>query len=323
MSGIAAHLEIRKAQGVKALRLLAFSSALALSGHGALAQDDTGMMPPDVSPYQVDSPSGMPQEQDVSPQGQAQLQVRLSQLEGEIASLTGRIEQQQHLLQTLQTQLDDNFKRLDQRLTALEQSTPPASPPVSAGMPPQPGRAPAGLGQEDMGGPQDFGGGTATINPDDPAPAGTANTLGTLNQTTGAVSAPPAASGDMSPEASYEAAYAALKNRRYDESERRFKDFLGKNPAHPLAANATYWMGETYYVRGQFDQASRVFAEAYQKYPQSPKAADALLKLGLSLNGMGKKNEACLTYAQFRKQFPAVGPVASRAAQEAKKIGCS
>ncbi len=342
MRGTAAHSSnIRKAQGLRARRRLAFTAVVALGpvSHAG-AQDDVRarmrQMENDIQTlnravYKGETPPQPTPSLDVidsSSSAQAQQQVRLSQMESDIARLTGRLEEQQHLIENLQRQLDESFGKADQRLTALEQSGVPAA----GAMPPQPGQQPGGLAQNDMTPPGDFTGGTAMPgNPDDPANIQPApeNSLGTLTQgqgagTQGAGGNPPIPVPiNNTPEAAYESAYTALKNRQYDESERQFQAFLTRYPKHQLAANATYWMGETYYARGQFEQASRVFAEAYKTYPQSPKAADALLKLGLSLNGMGKGKEACLTYAQFKKQFPSAGPVSSRVTQEAKKIGCN
>ena len=125
------------------------------------------------------------------------------------------------------------------------------------------------------------------------------------------------------PDESYDHAYTMLRERRYDEAEKAFKDFLDRYPGHNLAANAKYWLGETYYVRGDFEHAARVFAEGYQQYPKGPKGPDNLLKLGMSLAGLGKKNDACLTYSQLKKEYPSGSqPILLRAAQEKDRLGC-
>ena len=72
----------------------------------------------------------------------------------------------------------------------------------------------------------------------------------------------------------------------------------------PLAGNAQYWLGETYYVRKDYENAATAFALGYQKYPKSAKAADDLLKLGMSLGNLGKKPDACTRLRAARPRLP-------------------
>jgi tol-pal system protein YbgF len=90
-----------------------------------------------------------------------------------------------------------------------------------------------------------------------------------------------------------------------------------------LADNARYWLGETYYARGEYARSAEIFLDGYEKNKQSPKAPDTLLKLGLSLSGLGKKKEACASFRELGRAFPnAPEPVKDRAAQESKRIAC-
>jgi tol-pal system protein YbgF len=121
----------------------------------------------------------------------------------------------------------------------------------------------------------------------------------------------------------YDAAFQALREQKYDRAEAGFRDFITRYGSDPLAGNAQYWLGETFYVRGKYDDAAKIFAQAYKKYPKSSKAPDNLLKLGLSLSQTGKKQEACVTLAQLGKQFPSAAPVIKqRSDDEMKKLNC-
>ena len=40
----------------------------------------------------------------------------------------------------------------------------------------------------------------------------------------------------------------------------------GLNPDHALAANAAYWLAETYYVRKNYAAAAAAFARNYRTY---------------------------------------------------------
>ncbi len=154
----------------------------------------------------------------------------------------------------------------------------------------------------------------AVSAPVPPAPG----TLGTIHS-----GAAPAASGNGAAEVLYESAFANLRDAAYDRAEVEFKQFLGQYPGHPLSANAQYWLGETYYVRGDFTQSAKSFAEGYQNFPKSAKAEDSLLKLGLSLSKLGQRDDACLSLRQLQKEFPDTpSPVRRRAEQEIRQLGC-
>lgn len=122
----------------------------------------------------------------------------------------------------------------------------------------------------------------------------------------------------------YDAAFQALREQKYDRAEKGFTEFMARYPKDQLAGNAQYWLGETYYVRGNYADAAKNFAQGYQKYPKSSKAPDNLLKLGLSLSQQNKKPEACVTLQQLGKQYAnAAAVIKQRAEDEAKKLNCA
>ena len=69
-----------------------------------------------------------------------------------------------------------------------------------------------------------------------------------------AVSPPPGNQGEpeVQPQQLYEQAYGYLLQKDYGAAESGFEDFLKRHPNHQLAGNAQYWLGETFYVRGQY-----------------------------------------------------------------------
>ena len=88
-------------------------------------------------------------------------------------------------------------------------------------------------------------------------------------------------------------------------------------------ANAKYWLGETYYVRGNYQAAASAFGVAYQDHPEGPKAVDSLLKLGLSLSLMGQGGDACAVFSELERRFPtAPANVLQRSVQERGRLGC-
>src|SRR3546814_791628 len=111
-----------------------------------------------------------------------------------------------------------------------------------------------------------------------------------------------------SPQEQYNYAYKLLVQSDYADAEGAFREFLGAHPQDPLAGNAQYWLGETFYVRQQYEQASAAFLTGYQNYPKGAKASDSLLKLGMSLAALKQNPEACAALGQMSKQFPAAPP---------------
>lgn len=238
---------------------------------------------------------------------QASAEVRLQQLEMEIRDMTGRLEEQNYQIRQMQEKLDKALADIELRFGDLEgtntglrsgSSQQGASYTTTAGRPSAP---------------------TMTTRTNDGyqwssrSNDGSSGTLGTLS---GASSSADTAA------AAYENAFSLLKNGQYDRAETEFASFLASNPDHVLAGNAKYWLGETYYVRGEYDQAARIFAEGYQQYPKGSKAADNLLKLGMSLSASGNINDACTALGQVEKEFSNAGPVLRRAKQEMTRLGC-
>lgn len=237
-------------------------------------------------------------------------EIRLQQMETQIRELTGRIEEQNH-------QID----QLSQKLQAVEESqTLSQSEPEM----PQP------LMHQSIGASQ-----IATPQRDEPAvvindPASIVmnapETVGMNTATPTAVPTSPTASvievGDAT--AQYEEAYTQLKARNYDKAQQGFETFLSKYSDHVLAANAKYWLGETYYVRGEYKAAAKIFAEGFQTFPDSAKAPDMLLKLGMALAGMEKTSDACVALSQVAVKFPiADTDILDRAKSEMDRLSCS
>ena len=61
-----------------------------------------------------------------------------------------------------------------------------------------------------------------------------------------------------------------LRQTNYDQAEIALKQFIEMHSANPLAGNARYWLGETYYVRTDYQTAAQVFFEAFQNSPAGP-----------------------------------------------------
>ena len=121
----------------------------------------------------------------------------------------------------------------------------------------------------------------------------------------------------------YNFAFGLLKQADYPAAEAALKSFVRQHPDDGLAGSAQYWLGETYYTRGNYAEAAIAFAEGYKRYPKGAKAPDNLLKLGMSLARANQKQNACTALAQLDHDFPNPGnAIKERAKDEKKKLGC-
>src|ERR1700730_3226107 len=235
-------------------------------------------------------------------------EVRISQVEDQLRGLTGQVEEVTYNIDQIKRRLDALASDIDQRLAALEHGVAPVGQPQSA---PQPLARARGAG-------------------DNPAQA--ASQAGTLDQAPAARNSPqtaPAVAADTgalpsgSPQEQYNYAFGLLRQAKYDVAEQALRSFIQHYPNDPLAGNAQYWLGETYYVRKDYSNAAAVFAEGYQKYPKGGKAADNLMKLGMTLGQLGRKSDACGAFARLDRDFPtASAEVKTRASDEKKHLGC-
>jgi tol-pal system protein YbgF len=103
----------------------------------------------------------------------------------------------------------------------------------------------------------------------------------------------------------YSQAFDALKAGSYSTAITGFKDFLTNYPQSPLAENAQYWLGETYYVNHDYDSAGEAFRTVVRKWPDSRKAPDALLKLGFTQFEQKQWAAARTTLTAVTQKFPA------------------
>jgi len=114
-------------------------------------------------------------------------------------------------------------------------------------------------------------------------------------QTRRPVSKPKAASvfkpGGFDLSASYKGSLNEYYAKRYESAIGGFTEVLTVAPNSPLADNAQYWIGESYYSMGNYEKAVEAFGKVFD-FPESNKIADAHLKIGLTYNKMGNKNSA-------------------------------
>lgn len=297
-----------------------------------------------------------------SPAALANLDVRITTMEGELRALTGRVEESMFRFDQINQRLDKLVGDLEYRLGALESGAPMApgqgmasGQGVAPGMAMSPtGGAPAPMAAVPSVAPVASEGEGTTIISGSPRGGGAPRMLGTISQsdlapvqpaqpampaegvpgmegatpaqpqTMETASAPPASVLPAgSPREQYAHAFGLLRRAEYDQAEAALTAFIEAHPEDPLSANARYWLGETYYVRADYVRAAEVFLLGYQDAPKGPKAPDTLLKLGMSLGNLDKQAQACATFDKLGKDFPDAPAVIKRKVEgERARNGC-
>ena len=242
------------------------------------------------------------------------LLVRLDELEGQIRTLTGRVEQMEFRNQQTQQRLDKLVEDVDFRLSALEKGGTPPQGGQQRGAAPTP---PPSASQSQSAGQ------SGSLPPGWVTGPGPAAQGAQQQQQQAAAPSAKAKLPDGTPQERYNYAVKLLQQGDYGDAEAALNEFLTAHPRDPLAANAQFWVGETFFVRTQYDRAAQAFLAGYQKYPKSAKAPESLLKLSMSLTNLNQKQEACAVLQQLATEFPsAEASVKQGATRERQRAGC-
>ena len=222
--------------------------------------------------------------------GQAlvELSQRLDALEAEARALRGDLDILQRENEDRRKQQADLATDFDRRIVAIEARlaaviVAPTVPPAVA---PIPGEPPID-GVTDA----DEIGSVASMSPAGP----------TASSAPASTSAP---EPNESPEVLYGRAFDALKAANYSEAISEMRGFVAQFPTHPLADNAQYWLGQTYYVMRDYAKAIDAFASVGSRSPDSSKAPDALLKKGLSELSLDRNDAARASFNEVLRRYP-------------------
>jgi tol-pal system protein YbgF len=151
---------------------------------------------------------------------------------------------------------------------------------------------------------------------EDPTPRPTIRVLGTPRAGRGAwrddqtqvaddgSGSPRSSALDPQAKPAYDAAFALVRARQYDQALDALASFLVKWPDHPYADNAMYWRGECYFAKGDYLHAAEQFEGTVSRFPAGAKAPDALLKLGISHQKLGNPVKAKECFDRLAQSYP-------------------
>lgn len=204
-------------------------------------------------------------------------------LRDDLRSLRGEVERLRFDYDNQTKRNKDQYLNLDSRLARLEGANA-----ATAQTTQQAGTAPVYA-------PQVAAPAATTAAPVAPAPAAAAG---------GPVVISNGGGGTPEEEGAYLATFDLLKNGKYDDAIRGFRSMLDKWPNGRYADNATYWMGEAFYVKRDYKSAQTSFQTVLDKFGNSPKAPDAMLKVGLCQIELKQNDQATVTLQKVIKTYP-------------------
>lgn len=202
--------------------------------------------------------------------GQSQLLVLVQQLQEEVRQLRGMVETQQYQLEKMQREQRDRYRDIDRRISALIQAAPDT-----------------GLSTDG-----------ATVVPE---AAAQPTTPPASEQSTAASQSPATAQGDNE---AYQAAFALVRERRFDEARSAFQAFIRQYPQSSNRANAHYWIGEIDLAQQSLASAKLEFERVVNEFSGHNKVPDALYKLGVVEDRLGNGQAARKVFEQLLNQYP-------------------
>jgi tol-pal system protein YbgF len=129
--------------------------------------------------------------------------------------------------------------------------------------------------------------------------------------------------GNADADAQFAAGYEAIQSGDYAFAADQFDQFVSLYPNNPQVPEAANFLGEALLRQGSYDQAAEVLLDIFQKHPDHPRAPDLLLKLGMALSGAGERETACRTYAEVGKRYTSLPQAfVTRLAEEKAKAQC-
>ncbi len=212
----------------------------------------------------------------INSQGLVDLLLRLEALQKEIQQLRGDVETQTYIAKDLKKRQRDLYIDIDRRLLKVERN--------------------AGTS-----------GTTRSITPQYNAPAVSAPLATQPVPLKQSRPVTPVAAKPVDPikeQNAYQKAFDLLRELRYEQAIKAYRQFITDYPNGRYAHIAQYWLSEASYAQRHFKQAITDYQNLVNNYPNSPKLAEAMLKIGYSYNELGQNKAAQETIEKLLRLYP-------------------
>lgn len=241
-------------------------------------------------------------ERDVLRAQAADTKAALDSLRREVDQVRGEVEEVRYRLERVARErggASPQIKLLEDRITVLEKQVRmrplEEAPPPIVGEPPlprpgEPGGTPGVPGQ-----------------PPSPSPPSTPSATPGAGLEDTALAREPLEAQDE-----YRQGLRAMQERQYDKAIQHFRAFQRKFPDSPMADDAQYWIGESYFLQRDYNRAILEFNDVL-KYRKGDKVPAALLRQAQAFLEIGDKTDARLIYQKLINDHPR-----SEEAQEAR-----
>ncbi len=138
-----------------------------------------------------------------------------------------------------------------------------------------------------------------------------------------AAQTPPPPAPPADPAVAFKQARQLLLDGDYASAETAFSTLVANYPDSAKAPEASYWLGETLFVREAYGDAAAAYLSAVRGWPQTSWGADATLKLARALVALKKPADACKALDELGRRYPkAPAAVLSRAASTRVAAKC-
>jgi tol-pal system protein YbgF len=117
----------------------------------------------------------------------------------------------------------------------------------------------------------------------------------------GAGGAPPAQPG---PNQLFQLALDQMRRGSTGAARAGMLELLRLYPTSDVAAEAQFYVGESYSAEGKTASADSAYAAVAQRYPDSPRAPTALYKFGLSMEKANRRREARQAFDDVVRKYP-------------------
>jgi len=114
----------------------------------------------------------------------------------------------------------------------------------------------------------------------------------------------PAGAGMSEPRSLYEAALRQFRRGSFGTARAGLAEFLERYPNHELAADALFYVGETYARTSKPDSALATYARVLELYPSSRRAPSALFKSGRIEQSRGNTDDARAFFTRVVRGYP-------------------
>jgi len=204
---------------------------------------------------------------------------QLQSMQQELQELRSLSEEQAHQLESLEKRQRDLYLDLDRRLARAErEGVESRTPAAITELPSTPGDSLVTAGAMTVEVAEPSQPLTSTpLSADGMAPSSPAPT-----EAAEAQPEPMSQEQLLKERQAYQMAFNQLRELRYQQASKAFRQFIEEFPHGRYAHIAQYWLGEASYAQRDFKQAIIDYQKLIKNYASSPKIAEAMLKIGYS-----------------------------------------